>query len=93
MDMLRTGANRADVKATIVGDPVLFDIVFKPAPVLTYRDTLKSDPIHQKRFNDVLREEGILKAPMKFYASLAHTEADLGATERAITKAFAALGK
>jgi len=93
MDMLRAGADRAGVNATIVGDPVLFDIVFKPAPVLTYRDTLAADSTHQKIFNDVLREEGILKAPMKFYASLAHTKADLDATERAITKAFVAVGK
>ncbi|WP_371225984.1 aspartate aminotransferase family protein [Roseovarius sp. 2305UL8-3] len=92
MDMLRTGADRTGIKAAIVGDPVLFDIMFAPAPVLTYRDTLKADTAHQKAFNSVLREERILKAPMKFYASLAHTEADLEATQRAISKAFRELG-
>ncbi len=91
MDILRLGAERAGVEATVVGDPVLFDIVFKPAPVINYRDTLKADATHQNVFNRVLREEGILKAPMKFYASLGHTGADLEATEQAVLKAFAAL--
>lgn len=91
MDILRLGAERAGVEATVVGDPVLFDIVFKPAPVINYRDTLKADATHQNVFNRVLREEGNLKAPMKFYASLGYTNADLDMTEHAISKAFAGL--
>ena len=67
-----------------------FDIVFAEGSVLNYRDTLGANADFQRIFNSSLRSNGILKAPMKFYASLAHNNADLEATEYAIERAIEA---
>ncbi len=90
MAALENGARRARLPATVVGDPVLFDIVFARGPVRDYRDTLRADATLQGAFNAALRADGILKAPMKFYASLAHDDADLDWAEDAITRAMTA---
>lgn len=88
MTALETGAKNADLTATVVGDPVLFDIVFAAGPMHDYRDTLRTNADLQGAFNASLRSEGILKAPMKFYASLAHNDEDLDVAERAIKRAM-----
>ena len=88
MNALENAAQRAGIQATVVGDPVLFDIVFAKGPINDYRDTLRTNAACQKVFNASLRRDGILKAPMKFYSSLAHTEADITTTEAVITRAM-----
>ncbi|WP_299849445.1 aminotransferase class III-fold pyridoxal phosphate-dependent enzyme [uncultured Roseovarius sp.] len=90
MHSLATTANQIGLPATVVGDSVLFDVVFAAGPVADYRDTLRTNADFQKVFNESLRADGILKAPMKFYASLAHDETDLDATEQAIARAMEA---
>ena len=75
----------------IVGDPMLFDVVFAETPIRDYRDTFAADKTAQGTFNRVLREHGILKSPAKIYPHLALTEADLTRTESAIQAAAAAL--
>ncbi len=93
MAALEAGAKNAGLPATVVGDPVLFDIVFAAGPMHNYRDTLKANANLQSAFNTSLRADGILKAPMKFYASLAHNDEDLDVTERAITHAMEACAR
>lgn len=88
MHFLEAAARNAGLPATLVGDPVLFDIVFAKGPIVDYRDTLRTNADHQKVFNGSLRADGILKAPMKFYPSLAHSDADIETTEHAITRAM-----
>lgn len=90
MKFLEVTALAAELPAKVVGDPVLFDIVFAEGSVLNYRDTLGANADFQRIFNSSLRSNGILKAPMKFYASLAHNNADLEATEYAIERAIEA---
>lgn len=53
-----------------------------------YRDGLKGDANTAERFNHLLREQGILISPAKFYTSLVMDEQDLAHTNRAL--AFAA---
>ncbi|WP_282609326.1 aspartate aminotransferase family protein [Pelagibius sp. Alg239-R121] len=91
MKKLQTEAARMGLTATLVGDPVLFDMVFAKAPVADYRDTLRANSDQQRTFNASLRADGILKAPMKFYVSLAHTDTEAEVTERAITRAIEAV--
>ncbi|MGH1477942.1 MAG: aspartate aminotransferase family protein [Geminicoccales bacterium] len=81
----------AGIPHQIVGDPVLFDVVFTDAPVTDYRGTLRGNPEHADRFNQQLRQHGILKLPSKFYISLALTEKDLAQTIEAIAAAAAHL--
>ncbi|ASP34311.1 aspartate aminotransferase family protein [Labrenzia sp. VG12] len=87
--------NNEGIAHQLVGDPVLFDVVFTDAPVKNYRDVLKGDTAKAKVFNQSLRASGILKPDSKLYAHLALTEADLQQTESALeaaAKAVAAAG-
>jgi glutamate-1-semialdehyde 2,1-aminomutase len=78
-DILR----KAGIKAQVVGEPPLFDVVFTDQPVKDYRDTLKGDKVMASRFNQALRERGIMKGESKYYVSLAHTQADIDHTIKA----------
>ncbi|TAJ86174.1 aminotransferase class III-fold pyridoxal phosphate-dependent enzyme [Reyranella sp.] len=71
---------KAGLKAQVVGEPPLFDIVFTDHPIKDYRDTLKGDAAMLKRFNQHLRARGIMKGESKYYVSVAHTRADLDHT-------------
>lgn len=91
MQATSTALEEAGVPFQIVGEPALFEVVFTGAKVRDYRDTQAGDAERTKRYNAVLREEGIFKSPGKTYPSLALTEEDLELTEAAIKKAAAAL--
>lgn len=90
MNTLQSEAARLGVAATVVGDPVLFDVVFADAPVVDYRDCFKANADRHQAFNGSLRADGILKAPMKFYPSLALSKADIELTETAMAGAMEA---
>jgi len=83
--------NGQGIAHQIVGDPVLFDVVFSDAPVKNYRDVLKGDAAKAKVFNQSLRASGILKPDSKLYTHLALTEADLQQTEAALETAAKAV--
>ena len=70
----------AGLPAHVLGEPVLFDVVFTREPVRDYRGTLKGDTDMLKRFNAALRKRGIMKGESKYYVSTAHTEADVKLT-------------
>jgi len=82
---------KAGLKAQVVGEPPLFDIVFTDQPIKDYRDTLKGDAAMLKRFNQHLRARGIMKGESKYYVSVAHTRADLDHTINAWKEAIAEL--
>ena len=84
---------RVGVPHRIVGDPVLFDVVFTERPVGDYRDVLEGDAVALRSFNAVLRERGILKSDGKFYISLAHDADDVSHTVEAIAAAADQLGE
>lgn len=91
MNGLRNALEQVGVAHRIVGDPVLFDVVFTPDTVANYRDFLKGDSDLLKRFNAVLRQKGILKSDSKLYSSLALTDADLIQTRDAFIDAARAI--
>ena len=78
---------KAGFKATVIGEPPLFDVVFTDQPLKDYRDTLKGDKAIATRFNQLLRERGLMKGETKYYVSLAHTQADIDHTIGAWTEA------
>ena len=84
---------KAGIKATVVGEPPLFDVIFTDQPIKDYRDTLKGDKAIAGKFNKLLRDRGIMKGESKYYVSLAHTRADIDNTIRAWTEAAAELKK
>ena len=91
MTALNRELGAAGIAHQVVGEPVMFDVVFTGKPVKNYRDGAEGDPKQADIFNAVLRQHGILKSPGKFYISLALTEADLEQTEEAIAAAAKAV--
>jgi glutamate-1-semialdehyde 2,1-aminomutase len=79
----------AGVKARVVGDAPMFDLVFSERPVNDYRSAI-GDQDAMKRLNGLLRERGILKGDSKYYVSLAHTAEDVRFTLDAFASATAA---
>ncbi len=77
----------AGIKAQVIGEPPLFDVVFTDQPIKDYRDTLKGDKAMATRFNQLLRARGIMKGESKYYVSLAHDRADIDHTIGAWTEA------
>ena len=75
----------------ICGDPTLFDIWFTDQPATNYRTAQHKDPALNATYNNVLRANGVFKAPGKLYPSLAVTEADLDQTRAAVQKAAEAV--
>ena len=84
MTALRENFARVGVPIQIVGDPVLFDVVFTEAPVRDYRGVFHGDKRRAAVFNAHMRANGILKPDSKFYISLALTDEDLEKTAAAI---------
>ena len=78
---------KAGLKATVIGEPPLFDVVFTDQSLKDYRDTLKGNKAIATRFNQLLRERGLMKGETKYYVSLAHTQADIDHTIGAWTEA------
>ena len=83
----------AGIAHRIVGDPVLFDIVFVDRDVANYRDYKVADEKRTAVYNASLRQSGILKPPGKIYPHLALTEEDLEQTEAALAKAAIAVAE
>ncbi|MCE2516688.1 MAG: aminotransferase class III-fold pyridoxal phosphate-dependent enzyme [Alphaproteobacteria bacterium] len=75
----------------IVGDPVLFDVVFTDRDVRNYRDVKSANTAQAAVFNRTMRDCGILKPAGKMYPHLALTEADLQQTEHALERAAKAV--
>ncbi|HEX2885292.1 aspartate aminotransferase family protein [Vineibacter terrae] len=91
MEGLRSSLEKAGVKARVIGEPPLFDVVFADGEMRDYRDTARGDAQMMRRFNQVLRENGVLKGDSKFYISLAHDERDIATALAAFDVAAAAL--
>jgi glutamate-1-semialdehyde 2,1-aminomutase len=91
MGTLRDLLRRYGIAAQVTGEPPLFDVVFTAEPIRDYRSTLRGDADKMRRFNTLLREQGILKGESKYYVSLAHTDDDIRHTAAAWEAALKAL--
>lgn len=91
MDGLRRLIAEAGIPAQIVGEPVLFDVVYAEGEMRDYRALLRQDAAMQKHVNGVLRQQGILKGDSKYYLSTAHTAEDIARTLEAFRAALASL--
>ncbi len=87
MQSYATHLSAVGVPHQIVGEPMLFDVIFTEDPVRDYRDTLKNNAARAKAFNVSLRQSGILKPDSKLYAHLALSAEDLQQTDEAIATA------
>ncbi len=83
MQGLSESLNRQGIVHSLVGDPVLFDVVFGQTDVIDYRTLQQGDAKASAVFNQALRTRGILKSPSKLYPSLALTDDDIEYTLQA----------
>ncbi|MGE4048372.1 MAG: aspartate aminotransferase family protein [Acetobacteraceae bacterium] len=90
MDGLAEMVRKAGLPAQVIGVPVLFDLIFAEGEVADYRATLRQDMDALRRFNRVVRENGVLKGDTKCYVSIAHDEADVTKTLAAFQAAVEA---
>ena len=81
----------AGLPAQVVGEPVLFDVIFAEGPMHNYRDMMRADTAMQGHFNRHLRAHGILKGDSKYYMSIAHTDEDIARTLEAFEGAIKTL--
>src|ERR1700730_3720754 len=88
MSTLSDLLKKHNVKAQVIGEPPLFDIIFTDQPIKDYRDTLKADKAMATKFNQLLRARGLMKGESKYYVSLAHTQADIDHTIGAWSEAL-----
>ena len=84
---IHTQMNAAGIDYQVVGEPMLFDIVFTDSEVCDYRGVAKANAKLSASYNRVLREQGIFKSPGKMYPSLALTEEDMQRTIESIALA------
>jgi glutamate-1-semialdehyde 2,1-aminomutase len=80
MEALTVLIRERGLPAQVIGEPVLFDIIFAEGEISDYRSGLRQDADALRRFNATLRQEGVLKGDTKFYVSTAHDEADIAKT-------------
>lgn len=75
----------------VVGDPMMFDVVFSDRDIVNYRDVVQADQAKNIEFNRHLRENGIFKPIGKAYPCMALSDDDIAETIVAIEKSAAAL--
>jgi glutamate-1-semialdehyde 2,1-aminomutase len=82
---------KAGLPAQVVGEPVVFDVVFTDAPVVDYRSLQKADAALGRAFTTELITRGVLKNSQKMYVSLVHSREDVARTLQACEDALKAL--
>ena len=84
-------AEESGLKAQVIGEPPLFDVVFTASRSRTIATRCGATPTCMRRFNALLRERGIMKGESKYYISLAHTAEDIAWARDAWTSALKVL--
>lgn len=88
---IKSSMKNHGINCQVVGEPMLFDVLFTDSPVHNYRDVFRVNTKLAGDYNAVLREKGIFKSHGKMYPSLALSENDLQQTIHAIRYAAASL--
>jgi glutamate-1-semialdehyde 2,1-aminomutase len=71
---------RRGLPAQVVGEPVVFDVLFTAEPVVDYRSLQKADGQKARVLTTELIKRGVVKNTQKMYMSTAHTDADVAKT-------------
>jgi len=91
MTGLTEALRRHGVRGQVVGEPVLFDVIYADGEIRNHRDVLRADTRVQAHVNAHLRAGGIMKGDSKYYLSTAHTDADVDRTLELFNEALASL--
>ena len=87
MDAIDQNFARVGIPAQALGHPTMFDVVFSGEKIENYRGVAAGDTVKSARFVKILRDRGVFKSINKIYISLAHTDADVALTVKAIEEA------
>jgi glutamate-1-semialdehyde 2,1-aminomutase len=82
---------KAGVPARVVGEPVVFDLLFTDQPVVDYRSLQRADGALGKAFTTELIKRGVVKSAQKIHVSLVHSAEDVANTLQACEDALKAL--
>jgi glutamate-1-semialdehyde 2,1-aminomutase len=88
---LRELVERSGLPAQVVGEPVVFDVIFSGEPITDYRSLQKADGALARAFTTELIKRGVVKNTQKMYVSLVHSEADVARTLEACEDALKTL--
>ena len=64
----------------MVGEPVVFDLIFTDEPVVDYRSLQKGNAALGRAFTTELIKRGVVKNGQKMYMSLVHSSEDVAKT-------------
>ena len=92
-DQLQATLKEHEVPGQVIGEGPVFHLVFTEQPVHTYRDMLSGNAEKNRVFHDALMANGVLKPAAKGYASLVHSDDDLGETAKAFDAAMAQVAR
>ena len=92
-DQLQATLREHEVPGQVLGEGPVFHLVFTEQPVHTYRDMLSGNAEKNRVFHDALMANGVLKPAAKGYASLVHSDDDLGETAKAFDAAMAQVAR
>jgi glutamate-1-semialdehyde 2,1-aminomutase len=84
-------AQNSGLPAQVVGEPVVFDILFTGEPVTDYRSLQKADGALARTFTTELIKRGVVKNTQKMYMCTAHSDADVARTLQACEDALKVL--
>jgi glutamate-1-semialdehyde 2,1-aminomutase len=82
---------KSGLPAQVVGEPVVFDVLFTDQPVVDYRSVQKADGALAKTFTTELIKRGVVKNTQKMYMSLVHGADDVAKTLEAYEDALKVL--
>jgi glutamate-1-semialdehyde 2,1-aminomutase len=82
---------KSGLRAQVIGETTVFDVIFTDQPVTDYRAMLTADSALMKVFNAECLKRGVVKGSQKLYVSLVHTDEDVTRTLQAFEGALAAL--
>ena len=86
-------AEKAGLAAQVVGEPVVFDLLFTDGPIVDYRSLQKADGALGRALTTGLIARGVVKNSQKMYVSLAHGEAEVADTLQAFEDTLKTLPK
>jgi glutamate-1-semialdehyde 2,1-aminomutase len=76
-------AAKSGLPAQVVGEPVVFDLIFTDEPVVDYRSLQKGNAALGRAFTTELIKRGVVKNGQKMYMSLVHSSEDVAKTLQA----------
>jgi len=86
-------ADKAGLPAQVVGEPVVFDLLFTADPITDYRSLQKADAALGRALTSGLIQRGVVKNSQKMYVSLVHGDADVARTLQAFEDTLKTLPK